>query len=450
MDSLVRKLLVLAWPIVLARATQAVIGFADALMVAPLGRDSLAAVTTGAINVFAVIVMPMGTVFILQSFTSQLRGRGDLAACGRYGTYGLILAAVAGVLALLVTPLLRPAVDALGHAPLVAAPMTDYLVIRLYGVGAMVGMEALGNWYGGLGNTRASMVAGVIAMVANVLLNYALIEPRFGLPGYGVAGAAWASTIATWLGFAALLIGFLAGVGTEPGMRRLGLRSSELLRVLRFGLPNGANWFMEFAAFALFLNVVVGYLGTSVLAAFNIVVQVNAVSFMPAFGLGSAGAILVGEAIGRRAHDEVNGIVKRTVSVAALWMGSVGVVYVLVPGLIFSLFDPGDGSVDELVAVGTTMLGLSALWQLFDAVGITLSESLRAAGDTTWCMAARIVLAWLLFVPMAWAAVRVFGGGAITVMVSMIVYIAALALAFSLRFRSGRWREIDLVGEPAP
>jgi hypothetical protein len=50
-------------------------------------------------------------------------------------------------------------------------------------------------------------------MVTNVLLNYLLIEPRFGLPGFGVAGAAWASVIASSLGFAVLLTGFLRGAG---------------------------------------------------------------------------------------------------------------------------------------------------------------------------------------------------------------------------------------------
>jgi MATE family multidrug resistance protein len=188
-----------------------------------------------------------------------------------------------------------------------------------------------------------------------------------------------------------------------------------------------------------------------VLAAFNIVLQINSISFMPAFGLGSAGAILVGEAIGRRAHHEVNGIVKRTVSVAALWMGSVGLTYVLVPELIIGIFDPGDGSAGDLLALGTTMLALSAIWQLFDAAGITLSESLRAAGDTTWCMGARIVLAWVLFVPTAFVSVRSYGGGAQVVMFSLIAYLAALAVVLGLRFASGRWREIDLVGtEPAP
>src|SRR5688500_14966552 len=91
-----RSLLTLAWPIALTSATQSVIGFGVAVMVAPLGEDALAAVTTGAMNVFAFIMLPMGTAFILQSFSSQLRGRGDLLGIQRYAYYGLLLGVAAG------------------------------------------------------------------------------------------------------------------------------------------------------------------------------------------------------------------------------------------------------------------------------------------------------------------------------------------------------------------
>jgi MATE family multidrug resistance protein len=444
-----KTLLSLAWPIVLARATQAVVGFCDALMIAPLGEEALAAVTTGSINIYAAIILPMGTVFILQSFAAQLRGRGDFASIPRYGYYGLLLAVIGGVLGLLSIPLVRPVLSLFSYAPMVEHLMGAYLMIRLVSMLAAVGSEARGNFYGGLGKTRPALVAGVVTMVANVLLNYLLIEPRFGLPGFGVVGAAWASVIASFLGFSVLLAMFLRGIGFERITGKRGLKLSELGRVLRFGLPNGVNWFLEFAAFALFINAVVGHLGTSALAAFNVVIQVNSISFMPAFGVATAGAILVGEAIGRRAHDEVIAIVKLTGACAASWMGAVGAIYLLLPGPIFGLFTQKDASALALLEVGTTMLALSGLWQVFDAVSLTLSETLRAAGDTAWCMGARLVLAWLVFTPLAWIAVFLLDGEVLTVMGAVIAYLGLLAIAFGYRFLSGRWRSIELVGEPA-
>ncbi len=441
-----RRLLALSWPVVVARATQSVIGFSDALMVSPLGEESLAAVTTGAFNTFCLVILPMGTCFILQSFAAQLRGRGDLFAVRRYAWYGLILALVAGISAGCVIPFLPFVVRRLGYAPGVEHAMVAYMSIRLLSVGAVVGTEALGNWYGGLGNTRVHMIAGATAMGINVLGCYALIQPRFGLPGFGVAGSGWASVVASYSGFAVVAVTFWRG--RDPAGRGSGgLRMSEFARVLRFGVPNGANWFLEFGAFALFVNLVAGHLGTSVLAAFNVVLQINSVSFMPAWGVSTAGAILVGEAIGRRARNEVWPLVRLTGMVAVGWMVTVGMLYLIAPATLIRLF-ASHGS-DRIVTAGTTMLTLAAVWQLFDGIGITFSEALRAAGDTSWPMAVRITLAWGVFVPLAWVAVRWRGGGVTTLMLVLILYIVLIAVVMASRFASGRWRRIELI-EPAP
>ena len=311
-----RSLLYLAWPIVLARATQAVIGFTDALMVAPLGKESLAATTTGGLDAFAFIILPMGTVFIVQSFTSQLRGQGDLVAARRYAYYGLAVALLAALIGLGAIPFLPRALGLFGYEPRVHELMCKNASIRLLSVGGAVATEALGNYFGGLGRTRPAMVAGIIAMVVNVGANWLLIEPHFGLPGYGVAGSAAASVFATWLGFITIAWLFLRDGGLAPS----GLAWAEFGRMLRLpGLPNGVNWFLEFAAFLLVRQLPgVGHLGTTELAAFNVVLQINTLSFMPAFGIASAGAILVGEQIGRRALEDVWPTVRMTAIVSGL------------------------------------------------------------------------------------------------------------------------------------
>jgi MATE family multidrug resistance protein len=217
--------------------------------------------------------------------------------------------------------------------------------------------------------------------------------------------------------------------------------------MLRFGIPNGLNWFLEFAAFMFFVNVVVADLGTVATAALLATVQVNSVSFMPAFGLGSAGAILVGKAIGSDEHDEVPSILKRTLSMTCTWQLSVGVVYLLMPGPIMRLFAPdGAGDQAEIVAVGASALALSAAWQLFDALTMSVSETLRAAGDTAFSLYARLAVAWLLFVPGSYVAIAVAGGGPNAAILAVVAYLAVLSVVMGWRFRTGRWRRIQLTG----
>jgi MATE family multidrug resistance protein len=437
-----RALLDLAWPIVVSRSTQVVVGIADAVMVAPLGAAALAATTTGAINAFTLFILPMGTVFIVSSFAAQLLGRGDPAGARRFGAYGLAIAAATQAVALLSIPLVPWAIARLGYAPDVRGLMDDYLGVRLLSGGAVVGMEALGNYYGGLGDTRRPMRASVAAMVLNVAFNWVLIGGHLGAPALGVRGAALASALSTGAAFLWLLASFLRqGRGRGP----LALRWAELGRTLRFGLPSGLNWFVEFLAFAAFVNVVVAGLGTPSVAALMAVMQVNSVSFMPAFGLASAGAILVGQAIGAGRKDRVPGLLGLTLAIAAGWQALMAVVFLAVPDLLLAPFAREAATAEALLSSGRRFLLASAAWVVLDAVVNVVAEALRAAGDTAYTMWARAAVAWAIWIPGSWISVRLLGGGEAAAAGWFVAYMACLALVLWLRYRSGAWRRIELV-----
>lgn len=437
-----RQLLTLAWPVIVARSAQAVIGFSDTLMTSPLGEEAIAATTSGAMNVFALAILPMGCVFIVQSFAAQLTAKGELKAMWRYAHYALLIALISGGLGVLLSSFVPAMLEYLPHEPGVRGPMGEYMSLRLWAVGGIVAIEAIGNWYGGRENTGLHMKASLIAMVLNVALNYLLIQGRFGAPALGVQGAATASVISTYCGLAFLLLTFIRDRRETPDMGAL--RFDEFKRMIRFGLPNGLNWFLEFAAFVFFLNVVVADLGTVPLAAMMIVFHINSVSFMPAFGLSSAGAILSGQAIGRGDHDAVPAIAKLTAKVAATWQMTVGLVYFIFPSYMLGMFAPPTEKGAALVLLGTAMLRISVAWQLFDAIGMVLGETLRSAGDTQWCMWARLAIAWLLFAPMSYLAVDWSGGDPLVAITCMVVYLAVLSGVMVFRFRSGAWRTIEL------
>ncbi len=446
----VGQLLGLAWPVVISRSAQVVVGFTDAAMCARLGESALAATTTGAANVFNVIVFFMGTTFIVSSFSSQLAGAGDYAGARRYGWYGLVVAAAAAVAGIAALPFIDVALAHLDYSADVRLLMTGYLRMRLLSCGFAVGLEALGNYYGGLGNTRLPMVAQVLAMVLNVALCWVLIYGHCGAPALGVTGSGLAATIATFIAFAFLLACFLAGIGQERAARppagapsrRLSL--GELGRMLRFGVPAGLNWFVEFAAFSFFMNVVVAGLGTTALAAVMAVLQLTSISFMPAFAVASAGAIFVGQALGAKKHDDVPRTVRLTMATAATWQGIVGLLCLAAPAAMLSIFVRDADTQRVFVEMGVRILMLSAAWQLFDAVSMVLAEALRAAGDTSFTFLARSAIAWLVFAPGAWVSARVVHAGDLVTVAWLVVYLALLAGVLALRFRTGRWRTLEI------
>lgn len=443
-----RSLVALAWPIVVSRSAQVVVGISDAVMVSHLGPSAVAATTAGALNAFSLFILPMGTVFVVASFSSQLLGAGDPGGARRYGWYGLAVAAVtqaAGVASLAV---IGPALRIFAYAPEVRDLLHGYLALRLWSSGAAVGLEALGSFYGGLGNTRLPMIAQVVAMGLNVLGNWLLIDGHLGLPAMGVRGAALASTISTAVAFGGLLAVFVL-VGEQPAAGRL--RLAELWRLLRFGVPSGLNWFLEFLAFLFFVNVVVAGLGTHAVAAFMSVMQLSSVAFMPSFALASAGAILVGQAIGRGRKDEVAGVVRVTFLSAGGWQALAGVAYLAIPEVLLAPFARDPATAAPLLAIAARMLRLSVAWALFDAAAATLSEALRAAGDTAWPLWARLAIAWAVFAPGSWLTVTSDRPhGDLLAVGWMVLYLGLLAAALCLRFRSGAWRRIVLVEAAAP
>src|SRR5262249_22040841 len=170
---------------VLARASQSVITFADAIQVKHLGFQAIAATATGGLNVMGFVIPAMGTVFIIQSFVAQLSGRGDRDQTPRFAWYGLAIALGAALIAAAMIPLIGPALAHTSYSPAVRDQMTDYMAIRMTSIFAIVGVEALGNWYGGLRHTRMQKAARPITLVASVAPHSGLIDrpPRPPAPG---------------------------------------------------------------------------------------------------------------------------------------------------------------------------------------------------------------------------------------------------------------------------
>lgn len=197
------------------------------------------------------------------------------------------------------------------------------------------------------------------------------------------------------------------------------------------------------------MNVVVAGLGTTALAAMMAVMQINNVSVMPAFALASAGAILVGQAIGAKRKDDVPHLLKVTFAAAAGWMVLVSVAYVVIPTLLLEPFVGGGSNREAFIAIGTRMLMLACAWQFFDAAALTQAETLRAAGDTAFTLWVRVAIAWLIFVPGSYYTARYLGWGDVGSLLWIVLYVGLLSAVLFWRFRSGKWRDIELV-ETAP
>jgi len=191
---------------------------------------------------------------------------------------------------------------------------------------------------------------------------------------------------------------------------------------------------------------IIGGMDEVSLAASNIIASINMISFMPIIGLGLATLTLVGKYIGMKKPDVSVRVAYNAVKLAACYALTIGLLFLAVPGLFVNIFGSGDSAgYAAILATTRPVMKVLAVFVLFDAVGMIFADALRGAGDTRFQMLGTSAAAWLLFVPGVWYITHRAGGELIHAWVWGGFYVFLLAVFFTLRFRSGLWRKIDIL-----
>ena len=218
--------------------------------------------------------------------------------------------------------------------------------------------------------------------MVNAVGNYLLIFGHLGFPEMGIAGAAVATVIgwgvrAGILTVAILLPEFDRKYNTRHSMAFDGNKVKGMLRV---GLPTTVQWLVDIGAWLVFLAVIMPGYGVHAAAASNVGLQYMHLSFMPALGIGIALCSQVGFAIGEGRPEQA--VLKSRVAMrlTGIYMGAIGLLFVLAGRQLMGLMNDDPQVIDAGVWV---LIGV-AIFQIFDAMCITYTNSLRGAGDTRW------------------------------------------------------------------
>jgi MATE family multidrug resistance protein len=276
-------------------------------------------------------------------------------------------------------------------------------------------------------------VATAVLFVANglnALAGYALVRGRFGLPNLGAPGVAVA-TLASQT-FMALAI-FAWCAKKDLGVLRVGLRPDpKILREeLRLGVPASVQLLLEVGVFSL-VALLAARIDAVSAAAHQAVIQIASFTFMVPLGLSVAGAVRVGQAIGREDYAQARRSGSTAVALGALFMLASGLTLTLAWRPILGVFvrDPA------VLVLARSMLGVAAVFQLFDGMQVTLSGVLRGAGDTTSSMVANLVGHWALGLPVGCVLAFVYGRGAVGLWVGLAVGLSSVAMALLARWRT--------------
>jgi MATE family multidrug resistance protein len=302
---------------------------------------------------------------------------------------GFYVALIAALVNLLFVPLAGPFFRMIGHPPEVQGLEIIYFQILCFGAGPIVANAVLAAFFVGRGKTLPVMVVGITINTFNVFLNYCWIFGALGFPRMGVKGAALAGLTSNLLSLIILsLLVFDRGNNTRfrilSGWKP---NVSLFFRLLRFGLPNGLQFFISFAGLSVFL-LLIGRLGTMALAATNIAFNINLLAFMPMTGVGMAVMTLVGQYQGKKRTDLAEKSVYSCFHITSLYMIALAILYLIIPEMFLWPFsvrsDPG--SFLQIEKVVTVLLRFVAVYSLFDGFNIVFSSGVKGAGDTRFVL----------------------------------------------------------------
>lgn len=335
-----RQIWQVAFPIMLSVLMEQVVVMTDTAFLGRVGEIELGASALGGIFYVAVFMLGLGFSIGVQILIGRRNGEGRYVEVGDVFWHGLAFLLLLASACFFLFQWLAPALlQAIISSPDVFVATAEYLDWRVYGFFFAFVNSLFRALYVGTTRTRVLTLNSLLMVAANVILDYALVFGRFGLPEMGIGGAALASTLAS--GVSTLFFIVYTRVGFD--FRRFGLDRSPIFRpgLLRHvlgisvwsmvqNLVSLSTWFFFFLA--------TESLGSRALAASNMVRSVSAFTFMAVMALASTGSTLTSNLIGAGESGSVRPLLARITRMGYAILVPVCVLIAMMPDVVLAVF----------------------------------------------------------------------------------------------------------------
>ena len=432
-----RKLLRLAAPIAITQAGYALMGLTDTAVVGRLGAGPLGAVGLANGLFFALAVIGLGIMLGLDPLFAQALGARDRSRVRELIWQGLWLSGLVTLALALPIAAVPLILDPAGIAPDVARDARLFLWLRLPGLWPMLAFAALRSYLQASEHIRPLVVSTVAANLANLALDVVLVFGKLGLPALGAPGSGLATSLCAFLQLAMIV------PAAHPGPRRPP-RGADLRKALGVGIPVGLQMGAEVGVFAV-VGVLAGRLGAQSLAAHQVAISLASFTFCFAVGVGMAGTVRVGLAIGARDTPAARRAGLTAFLAGAGIMSIAALCFWLAPGALAGMLSDQP----EVVAAAAPLLVVCAFFQLSDGIQAVGAGVLRGAGDTRFTFVANLVGHYAVGLPIAILFGLELGQGVIGLWWGLCAGLTAVALALLTRFLRLSSREIAPL-EPHP
>lgn len=396
----IKNTFILAFPVIIGQLGFIMMGVVDSLMVGKLGAAPLAAASLGNHLLIVVFVIGIGTSMAVTPLVAISVGAKKYEECGVYFRQSLLVNLVLAVVLMIGVIIGAELIVFFDQPTAVAVQATSYTRILGFTAIPMMLFQTYKQFIEGLSVMRPAMVITLIANLVNAFTNWVLIYGNLGFPALGLDGAGWATFTSRIFMALALMVFVMRNQFFKQYDVSFHFKSINLVvikRILSIGLPSGFQYFFEVGAFSTAV-IMVGWLGTTQLAAHQIAINLASISFMAVLGISAAGSIRVGNAVGKQDISETRKAGFTAIISGALIMAFSGTIFIIFRNYLPMLY------VDDksVITIASSLLIIAALFQLSDgtqAVGIGI---LRGLTDVKIPTAITFIAYWLIGLPVGY------------------------------------------------
>lgn len=399
-----KYLIRLATPLLAAQLLTTATGVVDTLMAGRYNSNDLAAVAIGNSFWLPLFLLITGLLIATTSMVARYHGASNPKAIKTAVQQSVWLSlSLSGfcVLALLNAGTL------LGWMS-VSSDFADiaerYLIAISFGFPAMALSSSMRSFTEGMGQTKPYMVGALVAFLANIPLNYGLINGLWGLPELGGEGCGWATSASMWLQ-ALVLWGYTSQAKQYQGIQLFAEwqapNLSEILKIARLGFPIAFAVFAEVSIFST-IALLLAPLGAVVVAGHQIALTTSHLIFMVPLSLSQAITIRVGYFLGQNQQRLANFVVRVGIS------SSIGLALITASSILLARDTIiGWYTNDPVVQAGATVLFFwMAIYQIPDQIQISTNASLRAYQDSRIPMVMILLAYWGIAIPVGFILAR--------------------------------------------
>jgi putative MATE family efflux protein len=435
--SLNRAILLLAVPMVLEMVLESLFAVVDVFWVGRLGANAVATVGLTESMLSLVFAVGMGLSLSTTAMVARRIGEKDPEGAADAAVQAIALGFVVSVAIGLPCLLLAPKLLALmGAGPEIVATGSAYTRICLGGSCAVLLLFLNNAIFRGAGDAAMAMRLLWVSNIINLILDPCLIFGVGPFPRLGVTGAALATFIGRSIGVLYQFYRLLKGTERIHILtRQIRLHLDVLLRLVRVSLTGILQFAIAHTSWIGLVRIV-SIFGAAALAGYTIAIRIVIFVILPSWGLSNAAATLVGQNLGAGKPERAETAVWRTGLYNMIFMGAVGVFFVLFAESVVRLFthDP------SVVPLGADCLRIVSYGNIGYAYGMVMLQAFNGAGDTVTPTIVNFFGFWLLEIPLAyWLAIPLHmqSNGAFW---AIVVAEGAIAGASAILFKQGRWK----------